>query len=86
MQYCAYDIASSTDINIDDQATQTLDECINLCDATNARNNNTGCKAVTYDFTSLDFLLCWLKNGTGTLHLDILDGTVGDYSVSAVLQ
>jgi hypothetical protein len=41
---------------------------------------------VTYDFTSLDFLLCWLKNGTGTLHLDILDGTVGDYSVSAVLQ
>jgi len=86
MQYCNYDIESATEINFDDQATQNLDECINLCDATNVRNKNTGCKAVTYNFAGLDFLLCWLKNGTGTLELDSLANTVGNYSVSAVLQ
>ena len=86
MQYCNYDIVSSTEINFDDQATQNLDDCINLCDATNTRNKNTGCKAVTYNFAGLDFLLCWLKNGTGTLKLDSLANTVGNYSVSAVLQ
>jgi hypothetical protein len=86
MQYCNYDIVSSTEINFDDQATQNLDDCINLCDGTNTRNKNTGCKAVTYNFAGLDFLLCWLKNGTGTLKLDSLANTVGNYSVSAVLQ
>jgi len=86
IQYCDYDIGSSTEINFDDQATQNLDECINLCDATNTRNKNTGCKAVTYNFAGKDFLLCWLKNGTGTLELDSLANTVGNYSVSTVLQ
>lgn len=86
MQYCNYDIQNSTNINIGSQATQNLDECINLCDAMNARQKNTGCKAVAYDFAGKDFLLCWLKNGTGTLELDYLANTVGNYSVSAVLQ
>ena len=86
MQYCNYDIVSFTEINFDYQATQNLDGCINLCDALNARNKNTGCKAVTYNFAGLDFLLCWLKNGTGTLELDSVANTAGNYSVSAVLQ
>jgi hypothetical protein len=77
---------SSTEINFDHQATQNLDGCINSCDATNTRNKNTGCKAVTYNFVGNDFLLCWLKNRTGTLELDSLANTVGNYSVSAVLQ
>jgi hypothetical protein len=86
IQYCDYDIMSSTEINFDHQATQNLDGCINSCDATNTRNKNTGCKAVTYNFVGNDFLLCWLKNGTGTLELDSLANIVGNYSVSAVLQ
>ncbi|KAH8745778.1 hypothetical protein BGZ57DRAFT_1011383 [Hyaloscypha finlandica] len=86
VQYCNYDIVSFTEINFDYQATQNLDGCINLCDALNARNKNTGCKAVTYNFAGLDFLLYWLKNGTGTLELDSLANTAGNYSVSAVLQ
>ncbi|KAE9364049.1 hypothetical protein N431DRAFT_550679 [Stipitochalara longipes BDJ] len=86
MQYCNYDIVSSIELNFDDVATQNLDDCINLCDATNVRNQNTGCKALTYNYASWDYLLCWLKNGTGTLELDSLANDVGNYSVSAVLQ
>jgi hypothetical protein len=33
----------------------------------------------------LDYLLCWLKNGTGTVELDTVANNVGNYSVSAVL-
>jgi hypothetical protein len=86
IQYCNYDIMSSTEINFNHQPHPNLDGCINQCDATNTLNKNTGCKAVTYNFVGQDFLLCWLKNGTGTLELDSLVAAVGNYSVSAVLQ
>jgi hypothetical protein len=86
LQHCNYDIESSTELNFDYQATQNFDDCINLCDATNVRNQNTECKALTYNYVGLDYLLCWLKNGTGTLELDTAANNVGNYSVSAVLQ
>ncbi|KAE9379871.1 hypothetical protein N431DRAFT_448707 [Stipitochalara longipes BDJ] len=86
MQFCNYEIISSTDLDFNHIPTQNLDDCINLCDATNTRNKDTGCKAVTYDYVASFYLLCWLKNGTGTLELDTSVNTVGNYSVSAVLQ
>jgi hypothetical protein len=86
MQYCDYDIVSSTDLNFNNQSITNFDGCIDLCDANNVRAENTGCKAVTYNFAGGDFLLCFLKSGTGTLELDSVANDVGNYSVSAVLQ
>jgi hypothetical protein len=82
IQYCNYDI-HGREINFDEQATQSLDDYINLCDITNARNNNTGCKAVTYNFAGRDYWKCWLKNGTETLEANTVTG--GNSSVAAVL-
>jgi hypothetical protein len=86
MQYCDYDILSTEDLDFDSQAVPNFDSCINLCDANNVRNENTGCKALTYDFVGNDFLLCWLKNGTGTLMSNFVAHNAWNYSVSAVLQ
>ena len=86
MQYCNYELENSINIDTDPPATQNLDDCINLCDATNARQGSTACTALTYDFAGIDFLLCWLKNATGTLELDELANTIGNYSVAAILQ
>jgi hypothetical protein len=86
LQYCNYDIVSSTELNFDNQATQNFDGCINLCDAANVRSQKTVCKSLTYSYAGLNYLLCWLKNGTGSVELDTVANNEGNYSVSAVLQ
>ncbi len=50
------------------------------------RTKSTECRALTYDFAGGDFLLYFLKNGTGTLDSDLMANTAGNYSVTAVLQ
>lgn len=50
LQYCNYDIVSSTEINFGYFAARNLDACIESCDATNVRDGSNHCKAATYNF------------------------------------
>jgi len=87
MQYCNYDISSDTSLDFEYQAAPNLNSCMDSCDATNSWHRDNNCQAVEYHFAGTAFLLCFLKNGTGTLELNILATPgEGNYSVSAVLQ
>jgi hypothetical protein len=87
MQYCYYDIVGT---NADFQVhtfVNNFNDCIGLCDTVNVVGQSTECKACSYDYSQvIDYLDCWLKNGTNYLELDsVSNPPAGDYSVIAIL-
>lgn len=87
MQYCYFDIVGNHADFQFHPFVSNFEDCIDFCDTVNVVGQTNECKSCSYDYSQvIDYLDCWLKNGTDFLKPNAESNPrAGDYSAVAIL-